>query len=120
MLIEEHGSGISLMQTLRAQHGIWSIGRRSKDDKETRLTTVTPLFEDGQVLLPVDAPWLPALLHELFGFPNTRNDDQVDSVTQYLGWTRDRGDNRFEADFGHGDHTTSEEIAYAVLQSRRF
>lgn len=70
VLIEEQGSGISLIQTLRARHAIWPIGRRSKDDKETRLTTVTPMFESGQVLLPADAPWLAGLLHELFGFPN--------------------------------------------------
>jgi len=35
VLIEEQGSGISLIQTLRHQHAIWPIGRRSKDDKET-------------------------------------------------------------------------------------
>ena len=120
VLIEEQGSGISLIQTLRAQHAIWPIGRRSKDDKETRLTTVTPMFESGQVLLPVDAHWLPALLHELFGFPSARYDDQVDSITQYLGWARDRSSSVFEADFGYGDHSTMEDIANAMLHSRRF
>ena len=59
VLIEEQGSGISLIQTLRAQHAIWPIGRRSKDDKETRLMAVTPMFESGQVRSPVDAPWFP-------------------------------------------------------------
>ena len=120
VLIEEQGSGISLIQTLRAQHAIWPIGRRSKDDKETQLTAVTPMFESGQVLLPVDAPWLPALLHELFGFPNGRYDDQVDSITQYLGWARDRSSCVFEADFGYGDHPAAEDIANAMLRSHRF
>jgi predicted phage terminase large subunit-like protein len=120
VLIEEQGSGISLIQTLRAEHAIWPIGRRSKDDKETRLTTVTPMFEGGQVFLPVDAPWIPALLHELFGFPSGRYDDQVDSISQYLAWARDRSSNVFEADFEHDECPTMEEIANAMLHSRRF
>jgi predicted phage terminase large subunit-like protein len=97
VLIEEYGSGISLIQILRESHGIFPIGRRSTEDKETRLTAVTPMFESRQVLLPVEAPWLPAFLHELLGFPNAGH-DQVDSVTQYLNWDRERGS--FEADFG--------------------
>jgi hypothetical protein len=31
-------------------------------------------------------PWLAPLLHELLAFPNARNDDQVDSVSQFLKW----------------------------------
>lgn len=69
------------------------------------------MLEAGQVFLPLDAPWLPALLHEVFGFPNSRYDDQVDSVTQYLGWARERSAaSSFEADFGFGDHPTAEDM----------
>lgn len=119
VLIEEQGSGISLIQTLRAQHGIWPLARRSRDDKETRLTAVTPMIEGGQVLLPTDAPWLPALLHELLGFPSARHDDQVDSISQYLGWARERSSGLFHADFGYADQPTVEDVAWAVLRMPR-
>jgi hypothetical protein len=77
------------------------------------------MLEGGQVLLPVNAPWLAALLHELFGFPNSRHDDQVDSISQYLGWARDRSSCVLEADFGYGDSLTGEDIANAMLRVRR-
>jgi predicted phage terminase large subunit-like protein len=41
-------------------------------------------FESGQVFLPQDAPWLAELEAELFSFPQSRHDDQVDSLSQAL------------------------------------
>jgi phage terminase large subunit-like protein len=41
-------------------------------------------FESGQVFFPNDAPWLSDLETELFAFPNSRHDDQVDSISQAL------------------------------------
>ena len=43
-------------------------------------------IEAGQVHLPENAPWLGDLMHELLAFPNSRHDDQVDSVSQFLNW----------------------------------
>ncbi len=91
LLIEDQGSGTSLIQQLRNGHGIHAIARRSKDDKATRLSTVLPMFEAGQVIVPKESLWLAALLHELLGFPAVRHDDQVDSITQYLAWAREQG-----------------------------
>jgi predicted phage terminase large subunit-like protein len=115
LLIEDQGSGISLIQILRCQYGIDPIGVRSTDDKETRLSIVLPMFEAGAVFLPEDEPWLPDLLRELFGFPQTRHDDQVDSITQYLTWARNRSSAVFEADFGHDDIPRAEEIGYHMI-----
>lgn len=42
------------------------------------------------MFLPKEAPWLPTLERELYGFPETTHDDQVDSVSQFLNWQRDR------------------------------
>ena len=52
-------------------------------------------FESGRVLLPRQAPWLGEFLNELLAFPNSRHDDQVDSVTQFLGWQRGRQRRRY-------------------------
>jgi hypothetical protein len=35
---------------------------------------------------PREASWLGPFRHELMAFPNGRNDDQVDSVAQFLDW----------------------------------
>ena len=114
VLIEDQGSGTILIQQLRAQNKIHAIGRRSKDDKTTRLSTVLPAFESGKVLFPHDAPWLPQMLTELFGFPSARYDDQVDSISQYLGWARDKSSSFFVADFGFDESSpTVGEIAEA-------
>jgi hypothetical protein len=37
-------------------------------------------------LFPHDAPWLDTYLHELLSFPNSKNDDQVDSTVFALAW----------------------------------
>lgn len=90
VLIEEQGSGLSMLQTLKQSSGVPTVGRRSKDDKKTRLNSVLALFEGGRVSFPQDAPWLADLLHELHAFPDGRFDDQVDSISQYLIWARER------------------------------
>jgi hypothetical protein len=53
-------------------------------------------FESGKVFFPRQAPWLPDLEAELFSFPASRHDDQVDSISQALTheidtalWTRE-------------------------------
>ena len=43
-------------------------------------------FENGQVFFPKEAPWLADLEAELFAFPSGRHDDQVDSISQALGY----------------------------------
>jgi hypothetical protein len=58
----------------------------------TGLNTVQ--FEAGSVLFPKNASWLDGLKAELLGFPNTKHDDQVDSITQALVWIRQHRLNR--------------------------
>jgi predicted phage terminase large subunit-like protein len=96
ILIEDQGSGITLINMLNHEAGAPVVGRRSKDDKPTRLNSVLGLFEAKKVVFPRNAPWLATLLLELHGFPNAKYDDQVDSISQYLIWARDQS---FAADF---------------------
>jgi len=44
-------------------------------------------FEAGLVHLPENAPWLADFEAELFAFPGSRYDDQIDSVSQALAHT---------------------------------
>lgn len=90
VLIEEQGTGITMIQALKELSHSGIIARKSKDDKKTRLVSVLPTIEAGDVCLPRHAPWLAEFLGELCGFPARRHDDQVDSVSQYLLWVRDQ------------------------------
>lgn len=91
LLIENKGSGTMLVQELRQEYDLWPIPIQPEADKATRMMTQTSLIEAGRVLLPREAPWLADFRHELVTFPNGRHDDQVDSVSQFLNWARDRG-----------------------------
>ena len=66
------------------------VGIVPKGDKATRLMNVSPLIESGRVSVPKDAPWLAELRDELTLFPNGRHDDQVDSVSKFLGWLKQK------------------------------
>jgi predicted phage terminase large subunit-like protein len=85
LLIEDKGSGTSLIQDLRASN-LAVIGINPQGDKQTRVAKISAKFEAGAVFFPKSAPWLGALKAELLGFPNVRHDDQVDSVAQALSW----------------------------------
>jgi predicted phage terminase large subunit-like protein len=90
ILIEDKASGQSLIQDLRAETALPVIARIPRGDKLARLLRVTPLMEAGKVALPDRAPWLMALEQELFSFPEGAHDDQVDAISQYLNWVRER------------------------------
>jgi predicted phage terminase large subunit-like protein len=86
VLIEEAGSGIQLIQNLRYGRGFRVKGIIPKEDKPTRLLSVSHLIEGGSISVPADAPWLATFQREVSLFPNGNNDDQVDSLSQFLKW----------------------------------
>ena len=85
VLIEDKGSGTSLIQDLRGQK-LPVIPIQPQGDKETRVYANQAQFESGAVHFPQTASWLDELLGELLAFPRGRHDDQVDSITQALTW----------------------------------
>jgi predicted phage terminase large subunit-like protein len=87
LLIEDKGSGTSLIQDLRLEN-ITPIPINPEGDKVTRLAAVSVQFESGAVWFPQGAPWLGSLKAELLGFPNVKYDDQVDSISQALSWIK--------------------------------
>lgn len=89
VLIEDKASGSSLIQDLRNDTLLPVIAIEPEGDKTTRLNAVSGLFEAGLVFLPSDSPdlapeWQHEYESELFGFPLTTHDDQVDSTSQAL------------------------------------
>jgi predicted phage terminase large subunit-like protein len=59
-------------------------GIKPERNKETRMSIASAKFEARQVHLPAHALWLPDLEAELFSFPGSRHDDQIDSISQAL------------------------------------
>jgi predicted phage terminase large subunit-like protein len=93
ILVERAGAGLHLIQDLRFNRtpGVpLPVGITPQGDKHQRMAAQAARFEAGQVFFPRDAPWLGDLLHELLGFPHSRHDDQVDSVSQFLNWAERR------------------------------
>ncbi len=88
VLIEDSASGQQLLQDLRYDGVDGLVACKPQKDKAMRFMTVSGLFENGQVYLPREAPWLPDYLHELTLFPNGRHDDQVDATSQALNWLK--------------------------------
>jgi predicted phage terminase large subunit-like protein len=91
VLIEDKGSGMSLLQELQSTGFYRGRGMNPVGDKASRLVGVTAMIEAGRVFLPHSAGWLEDFLLELCGFPAVRHDDQVDSTSQALDWFRTEG-----------------------------
>jgi predicted phage terminase large subunit-like protein len=90
VLIEDKASGTQLIQEL-TEEGLHSVTRYKPDgDKLMRLHAQSGVIENGFVYLPGEAHWLAEYLHEITTFPNGKYDDQVDSTSQALAWTKQR------------------------------
>lgn len=86
VIVENANSGVPLIQEFRDERlGMLEVYQPIVD-KETRDEAQTAKLEQGNFLLPADAPWLDNFKHELLAFPAGKHDDQVDSVAQFLEW----------------------------------
>lgn len=81
-LVEDTAIGPAVITALMRTVKVVAI--RPEGDKEARLSRVTALMERGELYLPVRAPWLEAFEAELFSFPGSRFNDQVDALSQVL------------------------------------
>ena len=88
VLIEDKGSGQSLIQVLRDETLLPVIPIEPVNDKVSRAIGATGPIESGKVYLPQTAPWLQAYEGELSIFPLAPHDDQVDSTSQFINWMR--------------------------------
>ena len=85
ILIEDAGSGTSLIQDLRDSN-ILAHPIKPEGDKVMRMAAQAAKIENGEVFLPRHAEWLDDLRTELLAFPHGSHDDQVDSISQALSW----------------------------------
>jgi predicted phage terminase large subunit-like protein len=77
------GTGTALIAELRRM-SLSVLAIRPERCKLTRMSVQSAKFEAGLVHLPEQASCLAAFEAELFAFPGSRHDDQIDSVSQAL------------------------------------
>jgi predicted phage terminase large subunit-like protein len=95
VIIEDKASGQSLIQELRRNTRLPIAAIKVDRDKVTRVHSITPLIESGQVYIPKQAIWKNDLLYSLKMFPFGKYDDDVDSVSLALNYLSKRFANMF-------------------------
>ncbi len=90
VLIEDKASGQSLIHDLKRETSTNIIAIKAIKDKVTRFASITPMFESSRIFLKQNDIWLFDYEYELFSFPNSQHDDQVDSTNQFLNWIDNR------------------------------
>lgn len=90
VLIEDHASGQSLIQSLKRFTTIPVLAIKADGDKIARANAATPLIAAWRVYLPDPslAPWVSDFTDELAAFPNGEHSDIVDSVSMFLNYIR--------------------------------
>ena len=83
ILIEKKANGAAVISTLEGViPGIIPVN--PTESKEARAAAVSYAIEAGNVYLPEQAVWIQEALEEIRAFPNAKNDDIVDAMTQAL------------------------------------
>jgi predicted phage terminase large subunit-like protein len=101
VLIEDKGSGTSLLDDLREDNAadfVAPIAIQPEGDKLLRLSAQSAKIEAGQVHLATDAIWLNDFKIEVLQFPRGSHDDQVDSLSQFLNWIERRSGNEWSVE----------------------
>ena len=86
VIIEDKASGQQLIQDINASHKIPIIKFLPQKSKFIRFLSVTTIIESGKIYVPNQTDWLVDFETELFSFPSSLYDDQVDSMVQFLTW----------------------------------
>lgn len=82
-LIEDKANGPAVIATLKREiSGLIPVN--PEGGKVVRAQAVTPDIEAGNVFLPEKETWIHDFIEECSAFPNAKNDDMVDAMTQAL------------------------------------
>jgi predicted phage terminase large subunit-like protein len=94
VLIEAVGHGKALCDDVARKTRSRILPVVPQGDKVSRMVGETPTISAGYIYLPKETSWLVEFLREMASFPKGKHDDQVDSVSQFLYWTRMLGPRR--------------------------
>lgn len=95
VLIENKGSGQSLIQVLRTSgQNIIAVSPQKIGDKQMRFELAVPALEAKRVLLPTRADWVSTFLEEMLTFPAALHDDIPDAFSQMINHFSEKGARR--------------------------
>ncbi|MBS4200286.1 phage terminase large subunit [Bacillus sp. FJAT-49732] len=83
ILVEDKANGPAIISMLQNKIG-GIIGINPQGGKVARVNAVSPYIEAGNVFIPRHAEWVHDFVEECASFPNGKNDDDVDSMSQAL------------------------------------
>ena len=90
VLVEDVGTGTAMIQQLRAETRLNIMAVKPEGCKADRMTAQSATIEGGRVFIPYSIPWLAEFKVEMLAFPHGKHDDQVDSLSQFLGWAENQ------------------------------
>lgn len=82
-LVEDKANGSAIISTLVREIG-GIIAVNPEGGKVARVNAVSAYIESGNTYLPRHAEWVHDFVEECASFPNGKNDDQVDAMSQAL------------------------------------
>jgi predicted phage terminase large subunit-like protein len=88
-IIEQNGSGLGVLQILRADGFTHVQGQTVSGDKRQRAENITSLIESKQVAFLRTMPLYDQFMNELLTFPSSKYDDMVDAFTLALTYRND-------------------------------
>jgi predicted phage terminase large subunit-like protein len=88
VLIEAKSSGLSLFQDLKtSMKNLNIISITPKNNKEARAMFLVSAIESGNLKF-FQPNFTATLENELLKFPNSKHDDQIDAISQFINWYR--------------------------------
>lgn len=84
--VEDKANGSAIINVLNLSIGGFIPVQvdRGTGGKVARVMAIEPFVNSGNVYLPDDADWITDFVNECSEFPNSKNDDQVDAMSQAL------------------------------------
>ena len=119
LVIEGKGNGVPLISELREdpEFTVDVIEITPHKDKVLRMDGELPAIQSHRVLLPKSAPWLPPWETEVSLFPEIKDKDRVDAMSQALWYLRTQTRTRFRFDFGPGSGNLTPNDRFSVAQN---
>ena len=96
VIIEDKASGQQIIQGISSVSKVPIIKFLPKKSKLVRFMLTLNIIGAGKLYLPKDSSWLADFEVELFLFPESNHDDQIDSMVQFLTWYKSRNHFNFK------------------------
>jgi predicted phage terminase large subunit-like protein len=85
VLVEDKANGSAVVQRLRVNiSGVVEINPQGR--KIARMSAAAPEWQSGDWVLDRNAAWTEPFIEQITMFPNARNDDMVDMMSQASAW----------------------------------